>query len=293
MEQLVGALHERGIPTRVAWTLEEHRLLVEAANADPSCRGLVCVGGDGTVSHLVNQRLNSPLAVLPAGTENLFARHFRFPSDPRRSARMLANAHPRVVDLGCANDRLFVLMAGFGFDAAVVTRHHAMRLRRTGQPRPTSRAAYVEPILRSSLEYRFPKISVRVDDGHGPRVISGSTVLFFNVPLYALGLSFAPGARDDDGLLDVVIFRKPGAWQALRYLWLVMMRAHLARRSVFHCRTRAAEVWSEARVPVQLDGDPAGFLEAGEAQRWGIECRAGALQVLASLNSGESGTMSA
>ena len=49
-------------------------------------------------------------------------------------------------------------MAGIGFDADVVTRHHLARVGHAGVPRPTHRASYVEPVLRSSLQYRFPMI---------------------------------------------------------------------------------------------------------------------------------------
>ena len=56
-------------------------------------------------------------------------------------------------------------MTGFGFDGDVVSRHHHSRSTASGKIKPTHRAAYVEPILRASLFYRFPTITVRSSTG--------------------------------------------------------------------------------------------------------------------------------
>jgi diacylglycerol kinase family enzyme len=151
-------------------------------------------------------------------------------------------------------------MAGVGFDADVVTRHHIARTARTGRARPTHRAAYVEPVLRSSFSYRFPSLMVRIDDPGAEETIEGTTVFVFNLPRYAMGLPFAPSARGDDGRLDLVVFRKPGPFRALHYLWLVLRGAHLDRDDVHHRRVLSATIISPEAVPFQLDGDPGGMV---------------------------------
>ena len=161
---------------------------------------------------------------MPAGTENLVARHFGLRRDPRGLARTIAAGRSVPVDVARADGRRFLLMAGFGFDADVVTRHHRGRIGGSGRIRPTSRMAYVEHIVRSSFSYRFPTISVQIVDPGAEEVVRGTTVFFFNLPRYALGLPFAPVAREDDGWLDLVVFRHPGPLRALYYLWKVVLR---------------------------------------------------------------------
>lgn len=279
--RLIEALAARGLEARVAWTLPEHAALVGAAGGDPRCRCLVAAGGDGTVAALINARPGVPITVLPAGTENLFARHFGIRRDPEALARAIADGHTARIDLGRAGDRLFSLMAGLGFDADVVTRHHAARAR-GGRLRTTHRAAYVEPVLRSSLLYRFPELTLTFEgpDGAPPETLVGTTAFVFNLPRYALGLPFAPMARADDGLLDLVVFRDPGPFRALRYLWLVFRGLHLRRPGVAHRKVRRVAVTSSADVPVQLDGDPGGTLRAGDATPWTAEVVPGALEVV-------------
>ncbi len=280
--RLAAELDRLGLRTRVAWDLAGRRALVDAAGVGGSgCRCLVAVGGDGTVASLINECPGVPIAVVPAGTENLFARHFGFSRDPRRAASRIAEGHAEAMDLGLADGRRFALMAGFGFDADVVGRHHAARLGRAGVLRPTHRAAYVEPVLRSSLAYRFPALTLVVEgiDGESETLV-GTTAFVFNLPRYALGLPFAPAAAADDGWLDLVVFRDPGPLRALHYLWLVVRGQHLDRPGIVHRRVRRAAIRAEGAVPVQLDGDPGGIVLPGAASPWVVEVLPRAIEVV-------------
>lgn len=295
VERLTEALGDYQIHAEIAWTPDERKAMVARAGDDPHCRCLVAVGGDGTVSALVNENPSVPLTVLRAGTENLAAQHFELRSNPRWLAHTIATGKAVPVDLGRANDRRFILMTGFGFDGDVVTRHHDMRTSRTGAIRTTHRAAYVEPILRSSLSYQFPEITARIEDAGAEETLVGTTVFVFNLPRYALGLPFAPSASQDDGLLDLVVFRDPGPFRALYYLWKVVLGTHLDQPGVYHRRVRRVDLTASGTVPVQLDGDPAGYLlptanaaapSANGATapttraRWTIEAVPGAVRVL-------------
>ncbi len=281
VDRLVQELERQGFATRVGWTLQEHAALVAAARPDHNCRCLVAVGGDGTIASLVNARPEVPLTVLPAGTENLFARHFGIQRLPEQVAEVIAQGHLARLDLGLADGHRFTLMAGIGFDADVVTRHHLARTSQTGKMRTTHRAAYVEPVIRSSLSYSFPPLTIRVEDPDAGETLTGSTAFLFNLPRYALGLPIAPTARGDDGLLDLVVFRNPGPFQALRYLWLVFRGLHLRRKGVMHRRVRRISVTTTEPVPVQFDGDPGGVVTPGpEQSAWTAEVLPGAIQIL-------------
>ncbi len=280
VEGFAAALESLSIGCRIAWTPAERQAMVAEAGRAGDCRCLVAAGGDGTVSALLNDRPGVPIAVLPTGTENLFARHFRFDRRPERLARAIADGRVAPLDLGVAGGRRFSLMAGVGFDADVVTRHHVARVARTGRARPTHRGAYVEPVLRSSLSYRFPELSVRVDDPGAEETIVGTTVFVFNLPRYAMGLPFAPEARGDDGRLDLIVFRKPGAFRALHYLWLVLRGSHLRRDDVQHRRVRLATIRGPVPVPFQLDGDPGGLVESTAVGPLAIRVLPGEVEVI-------------
>jgi diacylglycerol kinase (ATP) len=257
------ALLRAGLSAEIAWTHADRTALVQRAGRDPACRCLVAVGGDGTVSALLNERPSVPVSVLPAGTENLVAQQFGLRRNAAALAKTITEGHPRRVDVGSALGRRFLLMVGFGFDGDVVTRHHNARLSHSGRVRPTTRLAYIGPVLRSSFSYNFPQITVRIENEGVPETLTGTTVFLFNAPRYALGLPFVPAAQDDDGWLDLLIFRDPGPFKALYYLWKVFRGTHLELPSVFHRRVKSATVTSNGTIPIQIDGDPGGFLLEG------------------------------
>ena len=271
--QYVEALAKYGFACQVAWTHAERRALIAQAVADPSCRCLVAAGGDGTVATLLNERPARaiPIATLPSGTENLFATEFGLNSCPDEVARAVALGTPQPIDLGevVEDRRLFSLMAGVGFDADVVTRHHLTRLkgRPEGSVGTTSRLAYVRSILESSWEYRFPTVQARFLEPTSGRdqVLEGAMVFMFNLPRYALGLPVVPPRPAADGKLDLIVFQRPGVPHMVRYLWMVARGVHLNRPDVTHCRVVEAtlSIQGERPAPIQLDGDPGGFLEPG------------------------------
>ena len=282
VHRLIQALRRRGVRVRIAWTPHERASMVVESSHDPRCGCLVAVGGDGTVAGLINEEPRVPITVLPTGTENLFARYFRIKSDPEALARTILHGRAVATDLGRLGGRRFSLMAGFGFDAAVVSRHHLLRIAGGGVPRPTNRAAYVEPVLHSSLTYRFPPISVAIEepDRPDPEILVGTTVFVFNLPSYALNLPFVPSARADDGLLDLIVFRKPGPFRALHYLWLVLRGLHLRCPDVVHRGVERVSITTEGPVPVQLDGDPDGRISPGASNARTAEVLPGAIEVL-------------
>ena len=135
--------------------------------ADPEIReslhGLVAAGGDGTAMDLMNRHPGLRLGILPLGTENLLARHFRIPrGDGRRAAEIVAAGHMHRLDIGTVDDRRFAVMASVGFDAEVIHQAHAARRGHI------TRLHYVRPILNALCRYPHPQIRVYADGAAEP-----------------------------------------------------------------------------------------------------------------------------
>jgi diacylglycerol kinase (ATP) len=252
VEALARRLHAFGLTPVVCWHRRELSEAVAEGGDDLRC--VVAAGGDGTVLEVLNRAPGVPVAVLPLGTENLVARYCGVPCCAKTLADVVATGTLRRVDVGRANGRLFCLMASAGFDAAVV---HAVHQRRRGH---ITRFTYGLPLVRLLQTYRFPPIDVEVLDT-GER-LRGAMVFVFNVPRYGLGLPIAPHAKPDDGRLDVYVFEKSGVLNFLGYGLSVLLRRHTKRPDVHHRQARGFRLSSPEPVPLQTDGDPAGWLPA-------------------------------
>ena len=219
-------------------------------------RCVVAAGGDGTISLLANQLPeNTPLAILPLGTENLLAKYLGISSDPMLLANMIVAGNCRQLDVGRANGKLFLVMASCGFDADVV---HRLHRERKGHIRHWS---YAKPVVSSIRKYKYPKVRISLEAEDGSQVSANSCWAFvFNVPRYAMNLPIAAEANPEDGALDLCTFRGGSLFRGLFYLTTVLLRRHKkwTNSKSYHFTKLTME--SDEDVPYQLDGDPGGLL---------------------------------
>ncbi len=77
---------------------------------------LVAVGGDGTINAVASAALehDRPLGVVPQGTFNYFARALGIPEDVPAAAACLLSGRIRLVQVGCVNQRRFLVNASLG-----------------------------------------------------------------------------------------------------------------------------------------------------------------------------------
>ena len=224
------------------------------AQPDKPPRAVLVAGGDGTVCEVANGLTGStvPLVVWPTGTENLFARSLGFRPDPDLILNCLSAGRVLSMDVGVVNGRSILVVAGVGFDAEVV---HRLTPTRRGY---ITHLTYFGPLWRTFWEHRFPLIRVVGDD---QLLWEGRGMVFVgNLPRYSLGLRVVRDAQLDDGLLDVCAFTCRGRRQLLAHSLRTVLRRHLEHGGVWYARLTRIRVESPAPVPVELDGEQAGWL---------------------------------
>lgn len=219
-------------------------------------RAVVAAGGDGTVSLLANTlEPGIPLAIFPLGTENLLAKYLDLTADPDRLVSLLQTGREKKLDAGRANGKIFLVMASCGFDASVVENLHSNRKGHI------SHLSYLRPILSSIRHYRYPKLTITIEDA--PETLSCSWLFLFNVSRYAMNLPILPEADPCDGQLNMCSFRRGGTLRGLFYLASVLLRKHRQWCTTEFRKFRKMTVTCDdpdAQVPFQLDGDPGGHL---------------------------------
>lgn len=277
---LVQLLRKQDLEVVVLSDLDEIARVSNRLFAEGRLRTLIAVGGDGTAAELVNRTVPGlPLTVFPAGNENLLARHFGLGPTPEECCRTVVEGALLRFDAGRAGQRIFLVMAGCGFDAEVV---HSLHLQRKGH---VTSASYFNPIMASIRHYQYPELQVywsedgaaqtggtngaesgdqagNRESGRPPEIACGGVrwLFAFNLPCYGGGLQIAPEADESDGLLDVCTFRHGGLWHGLYYTAAVWAGTHHWLTDFARRRAGRLRVASNAKVPYQLDGDPGGFL---------------------------------
>ncbi len=231
--------------------------MAEAAAIDGADLVLVC-GGDGTVREVCAELAGTgiPIGIIPAGTGNLLARNLDIPLFLRSAIDIALTGQDRAIDMvrvsgdGIDDGTHFMVMAGMGFDAAIMEGVNEDIKARLGW------IAYVLSALKS-LMFPASRLEVSIDDAdfttHRAR-----TIVVGNVGYLQAGMPLLPDARNDDGMLDVVLLHPR------RFLsWIPLAFRVLAKRPrtdelVNRMTGRSVVVRASTDTPRQLDGDSIG-----------------------------------
>lgn len=213
---------------------------------------LVAYGGDGTLNEVINAARFTDTAVgfIPSGTTNVFARETGIPDDPVKAAELIVNATYRYIHAGLINnERLFMLMAGVGFDAWAVCGV------RPGVKRYLGKLSYILSGLEVLIKNPLQKIQVTVDR---KRHITCSGIIICNASRYAGDFRLCPDADITRPELSAVVFGSESRRATLRYILGIVTGKHLKYKDVSLLKGRHFLVKGYSRV--QIDGDCYGFL---------------------------------
>jgi len=237
-------------PVRVTSHSGEAETLARRA-VDEGFARIVAAGGDGTVSQVANGLAgsNAILGVLPMGSVNVFAMELGLPlHNLQRCWDIIEDTNLRLVDMPSANEKYFVQLAGVGLDAQVV-KETSLAFKRSFGP-----LSYL--ISAAQIAAREPP-KLFIESEH-TSVEEGSFVLVGNGRLYGGPFPFFKQAVIDDGLFDVVVFKRLGYLEIIRYLQDVVFSADIKVPEIEYFQTRQLRITSEQDVPVELDGELAG-----------------------------------
>lgn len=211
---------------------------------------LAC-GGDGTVTACAEAVGGSgiPLGILPLGTGNLLARNLGLPLDPGDALVAALTGGDRRLDVGSANGRPFVVMAGLGFDARMLGETSEPLKKRLGS------AAYVISAVRR-LQDRPVQVTL-VADGGPPLRCRASAVIVGNVGWLQGRIPLLPDAAPDDGTLDAVVLTARGWSGWIRLAVRVLLRRQ-APGQMTMVQFRHLTVTADREQPWELDGEVMG-----------------------------------
>jgi YegS/Rv2252/BmrU family lipid kinase len=238
-----------------------HARELAAAAVERGARIVAAWGGDGTVNEVASALAgtSTALAIVPAGSGNGLARMLGISADPIGAIRRFLHGSDRLIDAGDIDGRLFVNVAGVGFDAHVAAAFAAIGRARRGLLR------YGSIVMRELWTYESRDYDLELDTAdHGRRHVAGRAFLlsFANGSQWGNGAIIAPAARLDDGLLEAVRVEVDGPLAVVRAL------PHLFRGTLTDVRGVASEKIRSASVRAAL---PLVYHTDGEAFLGGTE----------------------
>jgi len=250
-----AALRGHGIGFRVDRTesIEHARELARAARDVGEVAA--SMGGDGLAGAVAGELRGSdvPMALLPGGRGNDFARKLGLGHDPVAACDVLAAGRERRVDVAEAGGRTFVGILSAGLDSEVQDLANATRL-------PLGTLVYLYGTLRVLRGWRPARWEVLIDGtAHS---FTGYSVAVANSGVFGGGMWLVPDALLDDGELDVVFTADQPKLAFLRGLRKVFKGTHTAEPGFRVLRGREIEFRADRPFSAYADGDPIADLPA-------------------------------
>jgi len=223
-------------------------------------RAVAVVGGDGTIAEAASGLAGTatPLAIIPAGTANQVAYNLGVPQALEAAVDVAVHGQIMDLDLGRIGDRAFALVAGAGYDAAVMAAATRELKERFGF------AAYVFAAVKEALTATPRRFQVTADGRE--LEIEAVTVMIANVGhLFArwlpvrLPLGPDPASAWRDGKFDVVILATRHLPELAVAVWNATHLRFRGNGRLIHLRAEEITIAADPPIAAQIDGDPAGL----------------------------------
>lgn len=224
---------------------------------------VVAVGGDGTLHEVVNGILGTQatLGLIPFGTGNDFARALGLHGDLDTACRAVAQGGTRRVDIGTVAGRgmdmprHFLVICGTGYVAQTARTVNA------GIRFLSGAAAYVLGAILTLRTFQPFQLTLTLDDG-APATTSAMFVSLCNTETTGGGMKIAPGARADDGLLDICLVGAVPKSTLLYQLTQVFAGRHVGHPAVRMLRASRVSLDADPPQPLLIDGEVIGITPA-------------------------------
>jgi YegS/Rv2252/BmrU family lipid kinase len=213
-------------------------------------RLIVAWGGDGTINEVGSAVAfgQTPLGIVPAGSGNGLASDLHVSRRPDRALVEALGAAPRAIDAGELGGRLFFATAGVGFDAHIASCFDRDIVGRRGF------TTYLRISTRELLAYRPSTFRVCQDAGTCER--RALLVTFANASQFGNGARIAPGARLDDGVLDLVVFEEVSRLRTLCAVPRLFAGRVAGLRGWSIEQIERAAIESDRPMRFHVDGEP-------------------------------------
>jgi diacylglycerol kinase (ATP) len=259
--------HQDGGQAKCLFTSRPGDAVRFAKDLARECGVVVAVGGDGTIFEvasgiLLNGATRPDLGVVPLGTGNDAARLCGI-HDLTQARLALRGTRTKTVDaikICCqANGRP---VTHYGLLYGTVGLIGEAGKRTTPQVKRVfgRRLAYPVGALRAILSYRASRMRVTCDGQ--PREDRFLLVCASNGELAGGGMRLAPGAKMDDGLLDVNLCEAVGRGVAISLLWQISRGRKVTHPRLRYFTARTVAVEADPPIEVQADGEPIGHTPA-------------------------------
>lgn len=233
---------------------------------------ILVIGGDGTLHQALNGSMKAtegtnekiPLAYIPAGSGNDFARGIKMSAKPLIALRQVLDCQkPNTIDIGNFSENIknetgyFINNIGIGFDAAIVSRTNASAHKKSFNKFHVGSLSYMASIISVLYNQEFFQLMVRIGQ-HRDLYQNAFLVTTSNHPYFGGGVRILPNANVHSGELELIVIERKN-WLILLWLGILLLfKRHLRSHWVHYYKAKEIQVTTTSLEFGQIDGEELG-----------------------------------
>ena len=236
------------IPEIIRTRYQGHAAKIVRRSIKKGNKIIVAVGGDGTINEIASELVgkNTILGIIPNGSGNGLARHLGIPLKKEHALALLTSGKIKKIDAGKVNKKFFFCTCGTGFDARVGKIFDKL----TGR----GFLNYVRTVIREFVTYQPKKYKIRID---GKKIKKRAFLITIaNAGQYGNNAYIAPGAKIDDGLLDICIFRPFPGFKSIILGLRLFSRTIDKSKYLDVYQGKQVIIQRNKKISMHLDGEP-------------------------------------
>ena len=226
-----------------------HSIALTEKAIDEKADVVVACGGDGTINEVAQGLVETqiPLGIIPLGSGNGIARHFKIPLEISKSVQVIKKNNLAKMDVGVVNGHYFFGNMGCALESHFIRSYH--KNQRHGI------WAYINAFFDALVSFKHQKIQVEYLDN--VREISPFILLVSNANQQGYDFSLTPQAQSDDGLLDLFWMEKSNVFNKIKFFLYALLKKKLMGKGFDLISLSALKIrlLDQDNFCVQIDGE--------------------------------------
>lgn len=206
---------------------------------------VLVAGGDGTINLVANsiKGFDLDLGIIPAGSANGLAVNLELPQSLKKQVEIALGNNFIDLDLLCLNNTICLHMSDLGINAELIKNYEHSSIR--------GKFGYLIQSIPTLIQSEFPFNFHIETEGHS-RDEQAVLLGFANMKKYGTGANVNPKGVPDDGVFEILIFKKLNLGEILKTL---KNETDFDKDFVEIISTKEARVTCKKPVSFQIDGE--------------------------------------
>ena len=229
-------------------TARGHAIELAKQAVEKSCYAVIAIGGDGTVNEVASALVHTKtaLGIIPCGSGNGLAKHFKIPSDAGKAIRSLSTSASMLIDTLKINEWFALNVSGLGFDGYI-----AWLFDKEGK---RGLSSYTRISLREYFSYPSAHFNI-IADGQTIQA-EAHMVVIANASQFGNAAIIAPKADLKDGLMDLIIVKRPPVYKMPHTFFRLFSGTLKPDANIKMLQCKNLQVQSSRPLHLHVDGEP-------------------------------------